>query len=589
MAVPDQRSLERLLDAAGQAVRPTHPGWRTLPQRLARTKQLSRRPTWWLGPLSIAAAALFLTIWLGKFTAPTLAEGPIEVRPLDVSLTILSVSETEGETLYMPILQKLGAHLVPPPSLSMAAGAMPPSAGRIDRILPPQRVHKLTGQALVKDHRLILNLKEGDNIVRFTDVAATIDPTSVSFASDTDPAGTEVVEQNFEYDLANADALLKRYLDRKMVCIAKHGEEATGYLASFDDKAIVLASAPSPLPGSPQQRETQTLTRAELQAVRMEEMPKDLLVKPTLVWKLRTRKPGKHDTTLSYLCGFIKWQADYVALIRPGTNNQPDVFDLTGWVTVDNTSGATYDKAGLKLIAGAVNRKRDPWAVPEIEEETMWETRTGKQAASANGAISRKEFVEKSFFEYHLYTLSAPSTLRDKQVKQLNLLERKGIKATRRYVYDPQMDPGRVDIELLTKNEKENNLGLPLPKGKVTLQQRDDDGETAFLGRAEVDHTAVKEELAVRFGRAFDVTGGHRQVSHQQLAPNRYVVTQEMTVRNHKTEEINVRAVARLGLNWTITQSDLPYQSHDVNTVYFDFKLKPNAEQKIAYTVDYQN
>src|SRR5262249_43246441 len=139
MAVPDQRSLERLLDAAGQAVRPTHPGWRTLPQRLARTKQLSRRPTWWLGPLSIASAALVLTIWLGKFTAPTLAEGPIEVRPVDVSLTILSVSETEGETLYMPILQKLGTHFMPPPNLPMIAGAMPPSSGRMDRVFQPER------------------------------------------------------------------------------------------------------------------------------------------------------------------------------------------------------------------------------------------------------------------------------------------------------------------------------------------------------------------------------------------------------------------------------------------------------------------
>src|SRR5262249_40366529 len=152
----------------------------------ARTKQLSRRPTWWLGPLSIAAAALVLTIWLGKFTAPTLAEGPIEVRPVDVSLTILSVSETEGETLYMPILQKLGTHFMPPPNLPMIAGAMPPSSGRMDRVFQPERARKLTGQALVKDHRLILNLKEGNNLVRFTDVAATIDPTSVRFVSDTD-------------------------------------------------------------------------------------------------------------------------------------------------------------------------------------------------------------------------------------------------------------------------------------------------------------------------------------------------------------------------------------------------------------------
>src|SRR5947209_1001292 len=59
---------------------------------------------------------------------------------------------------------------------------------------------------------------------------------------------------------------------------------------------------------------------------------------------------------------------------------------------------------------------------------------------AADRGAARKEFVEKSFFEYHLYTLSAPSTVRDKQVKQLSLLQRKGVKAQRRYIYDPQLD-----------------------------------------------------------------------------------------------------------------------------------------------------
>jgi len=34
--------------------------------------------------------------------------------------------------------------------------------------------------------------------------------------------------------------------------------------------------------------------------------------------------------------------------------------DLTGWVTIDNKSGATYGNATLKLVAGDVNRAQDP-------------------------------------------------------------------------------------------------------------------------------------------------------------------------------------------------------------------------------------
>jgi hypothetical protein len=284
------------------------------------------------------------------------------------------------------------------------------------------------------------------------------------------------------------------------------------------------------------------------------------------------------------LCGFVKWQADYVVLVTPGEGHGPDLLDITGWVSLDNTSGAAYEKAGLKLIAGDVNRMRDPWAVRENRYEMA--TPPFRPGPLIAGGAAKKEFIEKSFFEYHLYTLTAPSTLRDKEIKQLNLLERKGIKAERHYVYDPQTDNRRLSIELVAKNDKDNHLGVPLPKGRVTLEQRDRDGQTGFLGHVEIDHTAVKEELKLKYGHAYDVTGEwHDQ---QQFAPNRNITASEMRIRNHKTEEIQVRAVVRLGLNWTITKSSLPFQADDAQTVHFNFPLKPNAEQVITYTVEYQ-
>ena len=48
-------------------------------------------------------------------------------------------------------------------------------------------------------------------------MAALIDPTSVSFKSLTDPEGTTVLEQNFEYDLVGSTALLQKYIDKVIV------------------------------------------------------------------------------------------------------------------------------------------------------------------------------------------------------------------------------------------------------------------------------------------------------------------------------------------------------------------------------------
>src|SRR5438876_968812 len=198
---PDEPSrLEKLLDAAGRAVQPTQPGWQTLPQRLAEMAQARRRRSWpwlWLAPAPFGVAAA-VALWIA-FSSPkdlgTLRaeEPPIVVQRQDIELTVLSVAETETETLYMPVLQQLGQHVMPQPNWLMAAepaaGAAAKRAPGRPQPAPPAR--KSTGQALVKDHRLVLNLKKGDNVVRFTDVAATIDPTSVRLLSNSDPAGTE--------------------------------------------------------------------------------------------------------------------------------------------------------------------------------------------------------------------------------------------------------------------------------------------------------------------------------------------------------------------------------------------------------------
>lgn len=556
---PDPDPLEPLLDAAGRAAQPADPGWDRLADRLARTPQRRRRRLWWLAPplAAAAAAALFLALWLGPSQPVSAKDPPIEVKRLDVDLTVLSASDQDAATLYMPLL-RLG---------TFSIGGNP--------VLPPS-----TGQALVKDHRLILNLKEGDNVVRFADVAATIDPTSVRFVSTTDPVGTQVVEQNFEYDLVNADGLLKRYIDREITGVGRDGGETTGYLASYDSENIVLASAP-PDPDRKKPRETQILPRRTLQAVRLKDVPADLLVKPTLVWKLRAAKAGKHDTTVSYLCGFVKWSASYVAVVAPGVPGQPDLLDLTGWVTLDNASGATYPKAGLKLIAGDVNRVRDPWAalIQTMGELGELRDKLADQTFAFDMPAQNKEFVEKSFFEYHLYALTAPSTVRDKEVKQLNLLKRSGVKAERRYVYDPQNDGSRnLAVELTAKNEKENHLGIPLPKGRVTFEEIDTDGESAVTGHTEIDHTPVKEELTLRYGHAFDVVGDYKQ-----LDPTHF----EMRVRNHKmTDTIAARAVVRIGMNQKITRASHAFVMHDVTTAHLDFAVPPNAEVVVNYTVE---
>ncbi len=535
---------------------------------------------------------LLVSLWLAGPPALIAQDAPIRVVRKDVEITVFSEAETKGETLYQPVArpqqQRAMPSVQPGPrqSLNMQRWGgqfVPPSAGK-------------TGMALVKDHRLVLNLKRGDNVVRFTDVAATIDPTSVRLVSDTAPLGLRVVEQNFEYDLADADALLKRYLERPIACIDKDGGLTEGHLVSYDNASIVLADAP---PDKATKPKTQALARATLRAVRLADVPDDLHTKPTLVWTLRTDHPGRHDMTLSYLCGKVKWRADYVVGIEDGPRDEGDRLLVKGWVTIENQSGSTYADAGVKLIAGDVNRVPDPWAAVQ---KGVVVGGAELQVEIVDGALdlyssvsSVKEFVEKAFFEYHLYTLSAPSTVRDRQIKQLNLLRAEDVTAKRRYVYDATQNEARPRVELVVKNEEDNHLGMPLPKGRVTFMQRDADDELHFVGRDEIDHTSADEELELKRGYAFDVTGERIVVDTKRgraipiLRKSQLVETIRVRVRNHKDEPITVRCVEHLQHhpNWRITKTTDEWLKHDVNTIHFDFALEANQEKAIVYTVDY--
>jgi hypothetical protein len=569
MSTPDPDRLPDLLNAAGREVQPTAQGWESLPSRLTQKAPVRPRR---LGPLAkvlivvdaaVVAGLVALWLLLPQFHVQA-QEQPIEVRRESVDLTVLSVAWTEEETLYMPILGWTRVDAAP-------------------------RQKKLTGQALVKDRRLVLNLKAGDNIVRFTDVAATIDPTSVRFQSLTDPEGTTVVAQSFEYDLATADALLKRFIDREIVCIDKKGQEISGLLASFDDAAIVLAATPDA-----KDRSTQSVPRLSLAAVRLSEKPADLLVKPTLVWKLRTNKAGEHKTLMTYLCGFVKWHADYVVQITPGDGVTPDVLDFNGWVTLENTSGSAFPKAGLRLIAGDVRRLPDAWQRPLPREVADFIAGEAGDVRNRAGRLwkdepAAREFKEQPLLDYHLYALNLPCTVGDHQIKQMSFLKKAGAKATRRYVFDPSQGISNLAIELVVQNKVDNSLGLPLPKGKVTLEQRGQDGEPIVLGRAEIDHIAVNEEVKLRYGLAFDVVGEQREFLVENLNKNSRV-TYETRIRNHKSTTVIVRIYGvRLGREGILRQATRPHTVEHFQTYYFDFTLPANAEETLRYTVVYRS
>lgn len=415
---------------------------------------------------------------------------------------------------------------------------------------------------LVKDARFV-DLQKGVHEIRFDDVAAQIDPTSVHFLALDNPGQVSLLEQNYQYDLADADRLLTRFLGNPVSAVMKDGATQSGTLLSFDGSNLVLKTGGG----------VSVLNRAEVKQVSLAELPGGLVVKPTLVWTLASDRAGKELVEVSYLTTGIKWHAEYVAVV----NFQDTAADLTGWVSIDNQSGATYDNAKLKLVAGDVNRVQ-----PEEVPRPMLRGKIAFEAAGAD------QFVEEAFFEYHLYTLDRPATVRDRETKQLSLFPAAHASAVKKFTYDGARRPKDVVVSLEMINSRANGLGMPLPKGVVRVYKQAKDGAQEFVGEDRIDHTATDEKVRLTLGNAFDVVGERNQMDFQRIDDRTSKVSIKVEIRNHKTEAVDVTVVEHLQGDWTITDKSQDFKKVDSRTVEFPVHVAAGGSAVVTYTARFE-
>ncbi|MDD5194219.1 MAG: DUF4139 domain-containing protein [Candidatus Omnitrophica bacterium] len=429
--------------------------------------------------------------------------------------------------------------------------------------------------ALVKDQRYF-DLTKGINKVQFNDVAKLIEPTSVHFVSLTDPASSVILEQNYEYDLMSSDKLLSKYIDKNIKIVTGDERSYDGMLLSYDNANVVISAADG----------LSMITRPDnIRQISFEKIPEGLITKPTLVWELESTKDGRQLTEVSYLTSGITWNCEYVTVLDATDKN----IDLDGWVSIDNRSGATYKDAKLKLIAGEVKRAQGKSYDRNV---VMMEAR----------AAAPSQFEEKAFFEYHLYTLQRKSTLKDNQTKQISLLNARGVPIKKEFIFDPSAGKWsyqyysdnetikeNVRVELELKNSKENNLGMPLPKGKVKVYKKDTDGSLQFIGEDAIEHTPKDEKVRLYIGDAFDIVGERERLDFKQEYRSA-TETYEISLRNHKETDAEVIVREKLSryTNWNIVESSLKGEKKDASTMDFKVIVPKNGEQKITYKVKYR-
>ncbi len=428
------------------------------------------------------------------------------------------------------------------------------------------------GFGLVREVRQV-DLAEGRVSLEFRDVAAHVQPETVHLKSLDDPASLTIFEQDYRYDLLTPGKLLEKYVGKK-VRIYRWNEKL-GAEEAFDAEVLSVEG------GSPVYRIGGEVTYGFPGRVAFPEVPATLIAKPTLVWLLGSTRP-KQTLEVTYLTSGMSWHADYVLVLGPND----DRGDLTGWVTLDNGSGAAYEDAKLKLVAGDVNK------ILPVDTATF----AYDEMADAEEKKAEAGFTEEGFFAYHLYTLGRPTTLLQNEQKQVTLLEAQGIAVKKALVFGGQswwyrgkygqvVSNQKVSVFLDVKNDKKNGLGVPLPKGVVRVYKSDASGARQFVGEDMIDHTPRDEEVRVKMGEAFDVVGERKQMSWTALGGCASETSWEISLRNHKDAPVEVEVVEPVGGDWEVVSSSLPAKKKDAHTFTFDAKVPANAETKITYRV----
>lgn len=438
------------------------------------------------------------------------------------------------------------------------------------------------GRALIRDQRS-LSLEQGINEITIYDIAATIDPTSVSFHSLSDPAGMQVLEQSFRPNILDAYTLLAPYIGRA-VDITVGDALYSGELLRLQDDMAVLQTGGS---------DVVFIRLRDIRGIKFPTPSPEFRPGPELRLLLQADVAGEQDTLLTYLAGGMNWSADY----NLSLNQEATALDLKGWITLSNSSGHRFDEASLKLVAGSL-RRIQPQAVRADSRMMALEM---QEEASAG-------IAQRDLFEYQLYEIERPVSISGQEIKQIEFVSGEDIAATTYFVFDgsPHFDGyyspidypegfgsggGAVSAVLLFNTGDESGIGADLPAGRVRVYQTDVDGAGLLIGENRIEHSPEGEELRIPLGKAFDLVGERTRTAFETVSRDVIRESFEINLRSRKeAETVEVRVPERLyrWSDWQILESSAPFEKLNASTIEFRVSLEPGAEAALTYTVQYK-
>jgi hypothetical protein len=458
-------------------------------------------------------------------------------------------------------------------------------------------LNDLGGFAVVSESRRV-TLPAGRHRLRFVGVVDGIVPASAVLSGL--PAG--VIERNQDAALLSPSSLMRAA--RGKVIMLNRTDLATGKpvrtsaeIVSASEEGVVFR------------------TKEGNEALRCSGYPETfrygrdaegLFAQPTLSVMVDVPRPISVTVTLTYLAQGFDWNASYNARF----NSAGTAFDLGGWITLANGNSISLENAQVQIVAGRLNRSvvdrivdNSPTAIarcwpmektsdvpgkpdrpyvmvqPYLEGRyrrwregdndkdgivvtAMRRTESMQNVPMAVTAVSA-EAVQELLGDLKLYRIPRRTTVAAMQMKQTRLLERLGVGFERYYTSSVYIgNRGSPWFEtttamLRTRNDKQHELGLPLPAGVFLIDQFQF-GRPMVLAEPALRDTATDEKIELAIGTVSDVT-----IEHLCLKDEQPKYAMQTTISNAGTSTVQYELVIENDLDMKIADSTVPVIERD--------------------------
>ena len=416
-----------------------------------------------------------------------------------------------------------------------------------------------------------LDLKKGTQSIFYDEIPSGIDPASVILKNDN--SDISLLTQNYEYDIASAEKILRKYIGEEITVNTKDNKQLKGELqfAGYNNLGLIDSKT----------KKLYVLSDKQINYIEYPGVPDNFYLKPTLQWLIGSNREGKTDFDFSYLSSGMTWEVTYNCVY----NEKNEKLSITPWVTINNRTGKAFDNARIKLMAGDVKKVYDGITV---NGETH--VRGGRSNTQTIKSVEEfLEFEEKSFADYHLYTLNQRVDVANNQVKQITMFPEKSVKAVKIYKYTTHAQ--KLNSVIRFENKKENGLGLPLPKGIVKIYQEDKgDNQMEFIGEDRIDHTSKKEKVELSTGSPFDILA-KTEILNSDNTKHEINSDYKVVVKNRsgKTAKVLIDHHISIYGNWNIYKYNTDFEKINKNTIRFEIELAPDSEKEVTWKQTIKN